>query len=213
MNEICIKNLDKVYSQKIVFKDFHYTFKAGKIYAIIGESGSGKPTLLNMIGLLDDPTHGSICYDHVNINSHHKKTLWYLRNKINYLFQNYALIETDTVLNNLKIALKHVRSSHKEQLIKDSLKKVGLEGYEKEKVYCLSGGQQQRVALARLYLKPADVILADEPTGNLDEKNKKLVLETLKEFAEEGKIVIVATHDLSIVHQCDEVIELTRYTD
>ena len=134
-------------------------------------------------------------------------------NKINYLFQNYALIETDTVLNNLKIALKHVRSSHKEQLIKDSLKKVGLEGYEKEKVYCLSGGQQQRVALARLYLKPADVILADEPTGNLDEKNKKIVLEALKEFAEEGKIVIVATHDLSIVHQCDEVIELTRYTD
>lgn len=74
-------------------------------------------------------------------------------------------------------------------------------------------GQQQRVALARLYLKPADVILADEPTGNLDEKNKKIVLEALKEFAKEGKIVIVATHDLSIVHQCDEVIELTRYTD
>lgn len=206
--EIRISHLSKHYDQKCIFDNFDYTFGSGKMYAIVGESGSGKSTLLNMIGLLDDPTSGHIYYDNEKMSSHNRQTLNYLRNKISYLFQNYALIETETVKNNLMIALKHVRSSQKDEFIKKALEKVGLAGYEKEKVYHLSGGEQQRVAMARLYLKPSQVILADEPTGNLDEKNKAVILNALKDFAKEGKIVIVVTHDYSIVDQCDEVIQL-----
>lgn len=206
--EIHISHLSKHYDQKCIFDNFDYTFVSGKMYAIVGESGSGKSTLLNMIGLLDDPTSGHIYYDNEKMSSHNRQTLNYLRNKISYLFQNYALIETETVKNNLMIALKHVRSFQKDEFIKKALEKVGLAGYEKEKVYHLSGGEQQRVAMARLYLKPSQVILADEPTGNLDEKNKAVILNTLKDFAKEGKIVIVVTHDYSIVDQCDEVIQL-----
>lgn len=206
--EICISHLTKHYGKKTIFEDFSYTFLSGKMYAVVGASGSGKSTLLNIIGLLDDFSSGHIYYDGDEISSHCRKTIFYLRNIVSYLFQNYALIETESVKNNLLIALKHVKSSHKDDLIKESLKKVNLVGYENEKVYSLSGGEQQRVAMARLYLKPSEVILADEPTGNLDENNKKRIIESLKSFANEGKIVIIATHDYSIVKVCDEIIEL-----
>ena len=126
-----------------------------------------------------------------------------LRNNIAYLFQNYGLIDYETVLENLMISLRFKQMSRKDKITKaeEALENVGLSGFGKKKVYKLSGGEQQRVALAKIMLKPCDIILADEPTGSLDDDNKNAVLDILKKFNEEGKTVIVVTHD-TVVAEC-----------
>ena len=131
------------------------------------------------------------------------------RNKIAYIFQNYALSDNDTVYYNLKISLKYTKIKNKDEEIKKALKLVGLEGYEKNKIYTLSGGEQQRVAIARVLLKPCELVLADEPTGNLDSANKAEILKLFKVLVKEHKkTVVVVTHDQSIAQECDKIISL-----
>lgn len=210
---IKIDIISKKYVDNEVFKDLHYNINQNDMVAIVGVSGCGKSTLLNILGLLDDDYVGSIYYDEVNIKKMKLKDKEkYIRNNINYLFQNYALIEDDTVLNNLLLALEYEKISKQEKRkkIADVLKEVGLSGYENKLVYTLSGGEQQRVALARIMLKKGDIILADEPTGNLDDKNKEAVISILKKLKELGKTIIVVTHDMSLAKSCDCIMELEK---
>ena len=120
-------------------------------------------------------------------------------------------MDEETVEYNLKLACKYVKTNRheKEFSISEALKHVGLKGYEKRKIYELSGGEQQRVAIARIMLKPSKIILADEPTGSLDEKNRDVVLNLLKTLNKEGKTLILVTHDKYVASQCDKIIHLT----
>ena len=206
-----IKNLNKSFKENQVFINFNCQIKDGFMTAIIGKSGSGKSTLLNMIGLLDLDYQGEILYDNINIkNLKENKQTEFIRNNINYLFQNYALIDNETVEQNLLLTLAYEKINKKEKLnkINTVLTKVGLDNFNDKKIYTLSGGEQQRIALARTIIKKGNIILADEPTGNLDEENKNQVLNILKELKNLGKTIIIVTHDLSIANECDEIIKL-----
>lgn len=130
------------------------------------------------------------------------------RYKIAYLFQNYALVENETVDQNLMIALYFQKGEDKKGKIRKALKLVGLEGIEKKKIYELSGGEQQRVALARAYLKRPKYIFADEPTGNLDKRNRNIVFDILKKMNAEGITVVFVTHDMELVQLADKIIEV-----
>ncbi len=207
-----LKNLHKSFGEKVIFKSLNYKIDTGSMVAIIGKSGCGKSTLLNMIGLLDSDYTGTILIDKNDIaKMNEKKKSVYIRNNINYLFQNYALIDNETVEENLLLALTYhkIKKTEKIDKINNALKSVGLESYNNKKVYTLSGGEQQRIALARVILKKGNIILADEPTGNLDDNNSKIVMDILKQLQKEGKTIVIVTHNQKIADQCDEVLSLT----
>ena len=204
-----LKNINKNYGNKCLFRDLDFSIKKGEMIAITGVSGSGKSTLLNIIGLIDKPDSGevSIC-GNKNPYDKEKIKLNLFRNNIGYLFQNYALVDNYTVSKNLDIALEYVKGKDKKKLKEEALDKVGLLDKLNNKVFELSGGEQQRVALARLMLKENDIILADEPTGSLDEDNKAIILRLLKELNNEGKTVVVVTHDKVVADMCDREINI-----
>lgn len=173
---INIDKLNKKYGNRTVFKDFSIEFKEGEFVSIYGESGSGKSTLLNIIGLLEKFDSGDLIINgRKNIGIDSKEAILMRRNEISYLFQSYALIDEMTVYDNLKLSLEYRKysKSEKDEKIREVLKYVGLSDKIKRFVYELSGGEQQRVAMARVLLHDTNIILADEPTGSLDEKNKQ----------------------------------------
>ena len=133
-----------------------------------------------------------------------------IRYKIGYLFQNYALVDDSSVMNNLLMGMKYIKESDKikKSKISETLKLVGLDGYEKKMIYKLSGGEQQRVAIARVMLKPSELILADEPTGSLDPENRDIVMDLLKKLNNEGKTILLVSHDVNVVKSADRVVEL-----
>ncbi len=203
-----IKKLNKSFEDHNVINNFSYKVEDGKMIAITGKSGCGKTTLLNILGLLDDDYSGEILYDNKKITKKEKNE--FIRYNINYLFQNYALIDTQTVEENLLLALEYVKMNKKEKIehINKALNLVELENFNNKKIFTLSGGEQQRVALARITLKPGNIILADEPTGNLDNENSQKVINILKEIKQQGKTIIIVTHNEEIAKQCDEIIKL-----
>lgn len=205
-----VKNISKAYGENVIFQNFNLKIKKGSMNAIVGKSGSGKTTLLNIIGLLENSDEGQICIAGQPIVFQSQNATMVLRYQISYLFQNFALIESMNVIDNLMIALeyKDLKKKEKIQCIKEALKKVGLENIEKRKVYTLSGGQQQRVALARVIIKDTPIILCDEPTGSLDGENAQDVINILKEMSRQDKTVIIVTHDYQIAQQCDRIIRL-----
>lgn len=208
---IKIEKLSKSYGKKQVLNNFNYTINKGTITAITGKSGCGKSTLLNIIGLLDMEYEGEILYDDKSLKKlNDKKRSEYIRNNINYLFQNYALIDNESVKYNLMLALEYDKCSKTEKIdkIKEALKLVDLDNYIDKKIYTLSGGEQQRVAMARIILKKGNLVLADEPTGNLDEINSTIVINNLKKMKSEGKTIIVVTHNEEVAKQCDVIIRL-----
>lgn len=202
-----IKNLNKTFDDKVIFNNFNLIIEDGEMIAISGASGSGKTTLLNILGKLDKDYSGDIIVDNKNLKSITQTS--YLRNTIGYLFQNYALADNLTVTKNLDFSMKY--SDDKSLEAKEhALEMVGLnpKEYLTKKIYALSGGEQQRVALARLFLKPCSIILADEPTGSLDVKNRDMVLEILRKMNKNGKTVILVTHDPYVLTVCDKVIKI-----
>lgn len=204
MSVIKLINICKKYDDKVIFDNLNLEINEGEFVSIVGESGAGKSTLLNIIGLLETADSGDIIIHNVKNPKLQKRSgSILLRNNIAYLFQNYGLIDNETVLENLMISLRFRQMTKKEKIkeAQKALENVGLSGLGKKKVYKLSGGEQQRVALAKIMLKPCDIILADEPTGSLDNDNKHAVLNILKKFNEEGKTVIVVTHD-TVVAEC-----------
>ncbi|MEG0314842.1 MAG: ABC transporter ATP-binding protein [Erysipelotrichaceae bacterium] len=206
-----VKNITKLFKDKAVFEKFNLNIDNGELVAITGKSGCGKTTLLNMIGLIDTVYNGEIEYNGTTLHSlSSKQKQIFIRNNINYLFQNYALVDDSTVYDNLKLAMYYdkIPLKEKNEIIEKSLKEVNLAGYEDKKVYTLSGGEQQRVALARAMIKKGNIILADEPTGNLDEENRNIVLSSLIDQNKLGKTVIIVTHDPYVAAKCNRVIKL-----
>ena len=197
-----LKNVSYLYdnSKSKVLSGITYNFEVGKFYAIIGKSGAGKSTLLSLLAGLDSPSSGEILFNNTNIEkigySEHR------RKYISLVFQNYNLIDYLTPLENLKLVSKNAS--------KDILLKLGLEEeHVNRNVMKLSGGQQQRVAIARALVSEAPIILADEPTGNLDESTSEEIIEILKRVAvENNKCVIVVTHSNQLASAADVVLEL-----
>ncbi len=206
-----IKKVSKTFGEKIVFTNLSYKINDGDMLGIVGKSGCGKSTLLNIIGLLDFDYTGEVLFDGKDVAMLKEKQVnQYIRNNINYLFQNYALIDNETVEYNLLLALEYekIPQKKKREMISEVLESVGLSSYNNKKVYTLSGGEQQRVALARIMLKKGNIILADEPTGNLDEANARKVMKILKELNKQGKTIIMVTHNEQLAQECDEILRL-----
>lgn len=204
---IALSNILKSYDHHIIIKDFSLKIEDGAFLSITGQSGSGKTTLLNLMGLLELPDKGTVSIDG-KTNFSTKDRLIFHRYKAGFLFQNFALIEEQTVIDNIKIALAYRKIDSKSQTISKVLDSLGLSGFEKKKIFQLSGGEQQRVALARIILKDPQYIFADEPTGNLDTKNRDIVFNHLKDFNKQGKTVILVTHDKELVSQTTNSISL-----
>ncbi len=201
MTAITLSNINKSFGKKALFRDYSLTIEAGEFVAIKGESGAGKTTLLNIIGLLEAPDSGSVTLCGVKNPSFFSRAAVELRrHRLSYLFQNYGLVDTDTVESNMRLATRFGKAKGKaeKKRIADALAQVGLTGYERRKVYTLSGGEQQRVALAKIIAKSPDIILADEPTGSLDARNRDIVLAMLRQLNEEGKTIVVVTHDPTV---------------
>ena len=206
-----LKNINKKYGSRELFQNLDFSIKKGEMVAITGASGSSKSTLLNIMGLIDKPDSGEVLIcGNKNPYDKEKIKLNLFRNNIGYLFQNYALVDNYTVSKNLDIALEYVKVTDKDKkkLKEEALDKVGLLDKLNNKVFELSGGEQQRVALARLMLKKNDIILADEPTGSLDENNKNIILKLLKQLNNEGKTIVVVTHDKVVADICHRDINI-----
>lgn len=211
MNIVEVSHIKKSFGQHVIFDDFSFSVKQEEFLGISGKSGTGKSTLLNMIGLLDKPDTGEITlFGEQSILPFSRKAEKFLKFHIGYLFQNFALLENETVYYNMNIAVEYHKIDNKKEKIKEALEMVGLSGYDNKKIYECSGGEQQRIAIARLLIKPCELVLADEPTGSLDSENKKLVFSLLKKLQDMGKTLIVVSHDEDLLRITDRIIYLNQ---
>ena len=206
---ITLKKVCKSFGSHEIFHDFDLEVEQGEFVCITGESGKGKTTLLNIIGMLEQPDSGTVTINGVEnprLNKPAGRKL--LKNDVFYVFQNYGLVEDQTVKYNLQIAGYFTKKT-KDGDLEAALAKVGLgPEFLKSKIYTLSGGEQQRCALARMYLKNHSIILADEPTGSLDAANREKIMEILKHMNEAGKTVVVVTHDPEVTKCANRVVQL-----
>ena len=189
----------------------HFDIKKGEFMAIMGPSGSGKSTLMNLVGALDLPSNGRIFLENKDIAHLHESDLAQVRGKkIGFIFQQFNLIGTLTAKENIMLPMMFQGTSSEERERKaiELLKKVKLDDRANHKPGELSGGQQQRVAIARALANDPDVILADEPTGNLDSKTGKEIIDFLKELNKQGKTIIMVTHDLNVAKQARRIIHI-----
>lgn len=213
-----INNCSKTYKTKTknieVLKNINAKFNKNKFYLIIGHSGSGKTTLINILGLLDKFDGGKYTLygnDILNLNDTQISDL--RMNKIGFIFQNFCLNPNLTALENVMVPMlinKKIISKNRKDKAMELLKSVKLENrithFPKE----LSGGEQQRVSIARALANDPNIILADEPTGNLDEENEKIILSMLKELSQKGKCVIVVSHSLEAKKYADKIYKLNN---
>ena len=193
----------KIYANKNISLDI---FK-NEVVFIVGKSGSGKSTLLNMIGSLDYPSRGKILLDGTNISSLEESDLAQIRGKkIGFVFQSFNLINSMTALENvmLPMTFQNIPAEEKKSKAEEILKKVEMGHRLNNLPSELSGGERQRVAVARSLANDPEVVIADEPTGNLDTKTGKMVMNLFKKIHKEGKTVIIVTHDLDLVNRTRE---------
>lgn len=203
MPTLKLQNISYSYEKgKSILSNINAELEAGKLYAILGPSGSGKTTLLSLLGGLDAPTKGEVLFDGENIAA--KGLEYHSRNHISLIFQSYNLIDYMTPIENVRLTAK--------QDAVPILERLGLKKDEiSRNVLKLSGGQQQRVAIARALASDNPIILADEPTGNLDEDTAMEITAVLKESAHTfGKCVVVVTHSGEVAKQADVVLEIKR---
>ena len=187
------------------------TIEKGEFVAIIGQSGSGKSTLMNMLGLLDVSTSGEYYMDGINVSHMTDDELSLIRNeKIGFIFQGFNLISSLTAKGNVELPLVYrgMKKAEREELSKKALEMVGLEKRMFHRPAQMSGGQQQRVAIARAIAAKPPIILADEPTGNLDSHSGKDVMKIIHQLHEEGRTVILITHDNEIAAEAQRVIKI-----
>ncbi|MBS7608178.1 ABC transporter ATP-binding protein [Candidatus Bathyarchaeota archaeon] len=193
----------------LALKRVNFQIHKGDLIAIMGPSGSGKTTLLNMIGLLDRPSKGKILFDGVDVSRLDDKTLANLRNtKLGFVFQTFNLVNRLTVFENIELPLipRGIPRSVRTKMVLEALAKVGgEESWLHKKPNQLSGGQQQRVAIARAIVGKPVVLLADEPTGNLDRASAKTVVETFLNLNKAGHTVVVVTHDPEVANCMDKI--------
>ena len=207
-----LQHIWKQFGSRIIFSDLNLNFQSGMVYALIGDSGCGKTTLLNMLAKLETFDKGEIVYKGKSLTS--IKNEEFYRNELGYLFQNFGLLESQTIRENLELGLigkKQNKKQEKERLLLQALQAVRLDYLSlNQKIYELSGGEAQRVALAKIILKDPPLILADEPTASLDPKNSKEIMEILLELRNANRTIIIATHNPSIWKMADQVIRLSK---
>ncbi len=215
MELIKLENIRKVYKhygiETHVLKGISLTVKQGEFVSIMGVSGSGKTTLMNIIGFLDTPTEGKYLFKGKDVSSLDDDSLSEIRNQhIGFVFQNFYLIPYLTALENVLVPTIYSKKIQKnvEEKGKKLLDKVGLGKRINFKPNQLSGGQQQRVAIARALINDPELILADEPTGALDSKTAKEIIDIFKSLHKEGKTIIIVTHDPKIAEETERVIKI-----
>ncbi len=199
-------DVTKAFGDYVIYENLNITINDGEFVIFSGPSGSGKTTLLNIIGGLENIDSGQVLVDGKDITKR-KNKFNYFQTKVGFLFQNFALVDNKTVEENLDMVYDKARS---EMSYEEALDMVGLSNKLSTKVYKLSGGEQQRVALARLLIKKCDIILADEPTGSLDEKNADMVMNMLQEINKLGKTVIMVTHAQKYKQMAGRIIDISE---
>ena len=215
MHLIDVRDVYKIYNpgenQVNALDGVSITIDEGEFVAIIGQSGSGKSTLMNMLGLLDTPTSGEYYINGTLLDDLTDDQMSEIRNKqIGFIFQGFNLIASLNAIENVELPLVYrgIPKAERREISEAALKKVGLEKRMHHLPAALSGGQQQRVAVARAIAAAPPVILADEPTGNLDTRSTKDVMQILHNLKDEGRTVIVITHDNEIAEQAERVIRI-----
>ncbi|MCM0598375.1 ABC transporter ATP-binding protein [Periweissella fabalis] len=212
---IKLENISKSFQinqeELTILRNVNLEIHAGEFVGILGRSGSGKSTLLNLIGFLDTKFSGNYEFEGKKVGEYSDKELSKIRNKnVGFIFQNFALIETMNVRQNIEVPLMYSGISKKKahHLTKDCLRKVGLVDFESQSVRLLSGGQRQRVAIARSIITSPSFIIADEPTGALDSKTSKEIMDLFQSLNKMGVTIILVTHDESLTSYCNRVIHL-----
>ena len=201
---ITLSNISKSFSDKIVLKDINYTFNDKNLYFLVGPSGKGKSTILSILGLLDTPTSGDILFNNKIITDNEKDD--FIKEHISFVFQDYNLFDNLNVYDNFSLYV-----DNKEELI-DLLNKFNLDISLKTKVKYLSGGEKQRLSILRALIKGGDILLFDEPTGNLDKENSILVFDMIKQISKD-KLCIVVSHDIDLaISYGDYILNIDNYT-
>jgi len=216
MHSLQLKNIEKVYrTGKLavpVLNNVNLEVEKGEMVAIMGPSGSGKSTMMNIIGLLDRPTKGEVFLGEESINLEMSdKDLAKLRSeKIGFVFQSFQLLPRLTALHNVLLPSLYRKSGQKDRLKRAQTLLEGFGLGERSSHYPseLSGGEKQRVAIARALINDPEIILADEPTGNLDTKSGKEVIDALEKLNKEGKTIIIITHDIAVARRCQRVVHI-----
>lgn len=208
MSLLELKNVYKIYGELHALDDVNLTVDSGEWVAIMGPSGSGKSTVMNIIGCMDRPTRGQVLIDGQDISELSAAGLTEIRrDKIGLIFQQFHLINYLTALENVMVA-QYYHSMPDETEALAALERVGLADRAKHLPSQLSGGEQQRVCVARALINHPELILADEPTGNLDEENERIVLDLFRQLHAEGTTLIVVTHDAEVGAAAERVITL-----
>ncbi len=215
MSLVEVKNLYKIYNpgenEVRALDGINLTVEKGEFLAIVGQSGSGKSTFMNMIGLLDVPTSGTYLLDGIDVSSMTDDELSEIRNKeIGFIFQGFNLISNLSAIENVELPLVYrgMKKEERHKLAVDALERVGLSHRLNHLPKQMSGGQQQRVAIARAVAARPPIILADEPTGNLDSHSGVEVMKILHELHREGRTIILITHDNEIATEAQRVIRI-----
>jgi putative ABC transport system ATP-binding protein len=211
-----IKNIEKIYYDEDiethVLRGISFNIDAGEFVAIMGPSGSGKSTLLHILGFLDRHSKGAYFFDGKTIDDYSDEELAHIRNKkMGFVFQSFNLLRRTSVLENVKLPLLYsgIKESKWDEMAKKAIESVGLSHRLDHEPSQLSGGEQQRVAIARALVNNPEVIFADEPTGNLDSKSGKIVMEILQKLNEEhGHTIILITHETSTAQHAHRIIKI-----
>lgn len=212
---IKLENVSKVYKtgdlEVMALSGVNLTIEDGQMLAIMGPSGSGKSTMLNILGLMDNVTSGDYYIDDVKINElKGNKKHDFRKNHISFVFQNFALMNRYNVFENIELPLLagKAKKSERKKIVEHNMELVGIKELAKKYPHQLSGGQQQRCAIARALASGNDIILADEPTGALDQKTGQDIIDIFKKVNELGKTVIIITHDSNVANQCKKTIHI-----
>ena len=208
MSLLELKNIYKIYGELHALDDVSLKVEKGEWVSIMGPSGSGKSTMMNIIGCMDKPSKGQVLIDGIDVSKESKKNLTNIRrDKIGLIFQQFHLVNYLTALENVMLAqYYHSMPDEKEAL--EALERVGLADRAKHLPSQLSGGEQQRVCVARALINYPEIILADEPTGNLDEKNEEIVVDLFHKLHNDGTTLIVVTHDPEVAEVAQRTLVL-----
>ena len=203
-----LKNVSKIYGDLKALNDVSIKVEKGEWVAIMGPSGSGKSTMMNIIGCMDKPSLGEVLLDGVDISKEPQKKLTDIRrDKIGLIFQQFHMVTYLTAVENVMVS-QYYHSMPDEEEALEALERVGLRDRAKHLPSQLSGGEQQRVCVARALINHPELILADEPTGNLDETNENIVLDLFRQLHNEGTTLIVVTHDPEVAEAAQRTIVL-----
>jgi len=211
---IQLKNVSKKYGNKgqkevLAVKNANLVIKKGEFIAIIGPSGSGKSSMMHILGMLDRPTSGEYYFENRDINTLSEDELAGIRNKkIGFVFQKFHLLPKTTAVENVELPLLYTERKNIRAIALEALKQVGLTDRAFHRANELSGGQQQRVAIARALVNEPDIIFADEPTGNLDSVSGQEIIKIFQALNDAGKTIVLITHDQSVAAYAQRVIQI-----